>query len=288
MNSTAPHNTSESISNLPSLSGRGRGRVKPFKGFSPSLCPLPPVERVLKCPLKYALFGVLALFSLSGCGRREAQQRFERPAEVRDFGQLFAQNCAGCHGAEGKLGPAPPLNDPLFLAIIPADEITRVVSAGRSGTLMPAFSRAQGGTLTDEQIDILASGLRSNWGAAADAAPPIPLPDYLTPSDTGDVHTLENRETALQVFALVCGNCHGERGQGGKEAGALRETAFLSLISDQALRRIVITGRPDLGMPDYRRLGAMLPAGQPLTNQQIADVVALLGSWRHGHEKHKQ
>ena len=30
-------------------------------------------------------------------------------------------NCAGCHGADGKLGPAPPLNDPLFLAIIPDD-----------------------------------------------------------------------------------------------------------------------------------------------------------------------
>ena len=75
-----------------------------------------------------------------GCGRRAALERFERPSEVRNFEQLFAQNCSGCHGAEGKFGPAPPLNDPLFLAIIPEAEFTRVVSAGRSETLMPAFA----------------------------------------------------------------------------------------------------------------------------------------------------
>ena len=151
---------------------------------------------------------------------------------------------------------------------------------------MPAFGRDNGGTLTDEQIAILVRGVRAKRGGA-DVAAGAMLPEYLAPADTGDVHSLENREMALQVFGQVCGNCHGLRGQGGKEAGALRDTAFLSLISDQALRRIVITGRQDLGMPDYRRLGAMLPAGQPLTNQQIADVVALLASWRHPGE-HRQ
>lgn len=226
--------------------------------------------------------------SLTGCGRRAArQQEFQRPSEVRDFDQLFARNCSGCHGAEGQLGPAPPLADPLFLAIIPDEEFTRVVSHGRAATLMPAFARESGGTLTDEQIAILVHGVRAKW-ATNDVAAQGPFPSYLTPADTGDVHALANREMALQVFGLVCGNCHGQRGEGGKEAGALRKPDFLSLISDQALRRIVITGRPDLGMPDFRRLGAMLPAGQPLTNQQIADVVTLLASWRHPLERHKE
>ena len=243
----------------------------------------------------------LAAVALTGCGRRVAQQRFERPAEVHKFTQLFSENCAGCHGAEGQLGPAPPLNDPLFLQIIPPAEITRVVSDGRAGTLMPAFAREQGGTLTAEQIDILARGLVTEWGTAKntakDGAPSsdnvsnnkATLPDYLQPANTADVHSLENREKAFEVFGLVCGNCHGRRGEGGKQAGALRDPAFLSLISDQALRRIIITGRPDLGMPDYRGLGKMLSDGngEPLTNQQIADVVALMASWRHPHEEHK-
>ena len=33
--------------------------------------------------------------------------------------------------------------------------------------------------------------------------------------------------------------------------GAINDPAFLALISDQALRRYAITGRPDLGMPAY-------------------------------------
>jgi mono/diheme cytochrome c family protein len=230
------------------------------------------------------LGGALALLMLTGCGRRDAHVKYERPSEVHDFATLFAQNCSGCHGAEGELGAAPPLADPLFLAIIPETEFTRVVSEGRTATLMPAFAREHGGELTDEQIGILVRGIRSKWGSS-EGVGPGPLPDYLAQAGTGEAPSSENREAALQVFASVCGNCHGPRGQGGKEGGAIRDRAFLTLISDQALRRIVITGRRDLGMPDYRRLGALLPAGQPLSNQQIADMVALLGSWRQAHEE---
>ena len=35
--------------------------------------------------------------------------------------------------------------------------------------------------------------------------------------------------------------------------GAINAPAFLALISDQALRRIIITGRPDLGHAELRR-----------------------------------
>ncbi|HEY4313487.1 MAG TPA: c-type cytochrome [Pirellulales bacterium] len=229
----------------------------------------------------------LAVMALAGCGRREALKHFERPGEIRDFVKLFAQNCSGCHGADGKFGPAPPLNDSLFLAIIPDAEFTRVVSQGRTSTLMPAFSRGSGGTLTDEQIAILVRGVRSKWGKA-DVADAASLPAYVAPGDAAEGQSSKNHETALQLFGLACGNCHGAQGQGGKEAGALHDAAFLSLISDQALRRIVITGRADLGMPDFRRLGAMLPDGKPLSNQQIAEVVALLASWRHPMDSHKE
>ena len=61
----------------------------------------------------------------------------------------------------------------------------------------------------------------------------------------------------MQVFARACASCHGEQGQGGiydgdrrKPAGAINVPEFLALLSDQALRRLIITGRPDLGMPD--------------------------------------
>jgi cytochrome c oxidase cbb3-type subunit 3/ubiquinol-cytochrome c reductase cytochrome c subunit len=51
--------------------------------------------------------------------------------------------------------------------------------------------------------------------------------------------------------------------------------SFLALVSNQNLRTTVIAGRPDLGHPDWRSL-----PGQPLTNEQVTDVVSWLISQR--------
>lgn len=176
------------------------------------------------------------------------------------------------------MGVAPPLNDPLFLAIVPSEELTKVITSGRQGTLMPAFAHAEGGHLTAEQIRILAEGIKSTWAkTGADAPDPAKIPPYLDPGDgtagSGRV------EAGARVFAQACARCHGEQGKGGDRAGALDVPAFLALSSDQFLRRIIITGRPDLGMPGFvREKGS---AGERnLSSQEIADVVAYLASWR--------
>ena len=66
-------------------------------------------------------------------------------------------------------------------------------------------------------------------------------------------------------------------------AGSLEpRRAFLALISDQALRRVIITGRRDLGMPDYSVSDWRSPKFEPLTSEQINDLVALLAGWRQG------
>jgi cytochrome c oxidase cbb3-type subunit 3/ubiquinol-cytochrome c reductase cytochrome c subunit len=55
------------------------------------------------------------------------------------------------------------------------------------------------------------------------------------------------------------------------------DPSFLALVSDQSLRTTVIAGRPDLGKPDWRED----IAGQPLTPEQISDLVA----WLAGHRQ---
>ena len=192
---------------------------------------------------------------------------------MTDFGKLYATNCAGCHGGEGKLGPAPPLNDKLFLAIIPDEELLRVVREGRPGTPMPAFARDKGGPLTDKQVEAVARGIKPLWGGTPPKEKP---PPYLAPKGAGD------KERGAKLFALACAACHGQKGQGGDDAGAINDPAFLALISDQALRRIVITGRRDLGMPDYTDTDYRSPDYKPLTSEQIHDLVALLAYWRVG------
>jgi hypothetical protein len=88
------------------------------------------------------------------------------------------------------------------------------------------------------------------------------------------------------VFARACAGCHGPQGQGGKnggrQVGAINNPAFLALISDQELRRLAITGRPDLGMPAYDGKEGRPPDFRPLTSAEINDLVALLASWRLG------
>ena len=61
---------------------------------------------------------------------------------------------------------------------------------------------------------------------------------------------------------------------------AINDPAMLTLFSDQALRRIVITGRPDLGMPNFSDDTGRSGDFAPLSSDEIADLVALLASWR--------
>jgi len=85
------------------------------------------------------------------------------------------------------------------------------------------------------------------------------------------------------VFARACAGCHGSQGQGGKngdrQVGAINNQAFLALISDQAIRRYAITGRPDLGMPAFDGHNGRSAEFRPLSSAEIDDLVALLASW---------
>ncbi len=202
--------------------------------------------------------------------------------EGKDFAALYGTRCAGCHGADGKFGPAPPLNDPIFLAIVPEAELVRVISDGRAvspgqKTPMPAFARDRGGPLTESEIKMLAEGMTKHWKSSRAGG----LASYLAPAGSG----AGNKDRGTQVFARACAKCHGMQGGGERDGkplrgGALNDPAFLALISDQVLRRIIITGRHDLGMPSYKSEAGRPPDFDELSAADIEDLVALLRSWR--------
>ncbi len=255
---------------------------------------------------------LVPLSFLTGCdlpGRPNPANRPVPADQVVEFGVLYRQNCAGCHGADGKLGPAPPLNDPLFRAIVPEEELEGIVTKGRNKTLMPAFAQENGGTLTAKQIQVLvkeikgipykivekqedgvakvevvpdAGGISPKWGTPGQ--PPKAVPSYREQSASSNAGGADNKEKRAAIFDRACAGCHGDHGQGIAKGGEMRRTindpVLLGLTSNQALRRYVITGRPDLGMPSYADARPDNPDFVPLTDQEVADLVALLASWR--------
>ena len=189
------------------------------------------------------------------------------PREITDFHVLYEKNCSACHGPEGKDGAAIPLADPVFLAIADDAVIRRTATTGVPGTPMPAFATSAGGMLTDKQIDAIVTGIRS-W-AKPDHVSDSGLPPY---SGEGSADPVRG----AAVYATYCSSCHGQNGRGGEKASSIVDGAYLSLVSDQQLRTIVIIGRPGIGMPDWRN---NVP-GHPISAQEISDVVAWMAAQR--------
>jgi cytochrome c oxidase cbb3-type subunit 3 len=221
------------------------------------------------------------LCALAGCDLPGQPNPSDRPVDsdqIVNFDHLFRTNCAGCHGADGKLGPAPPLNDAIFLSIVPDDELLRVIAEGRPGTPMAAFAQEHGGELNEAQVKALAMGLKADWKSPVTVKDP--LPPYL--GAASNPPQTKNLAFGAKAFSRACAACHGNHGQGTTQAGAINDPAFLGLISDRALRRIIITGRPDLGMPNFADNEARGSEYQPLSSAEIDELVALLSAWRQG------
>jgi cytochrome c oxidase cbb3-type subunit III len=219
-----------------------------------------------------SVIAIFPLLLLSACSTPHGQpQKGSEPVapnRVVDFGTLYAQNCAACHGAEGRGGASIALANPVYLAIVDENAVHKVVANGVRGTSMPAFAQSAGGLLTDEQTNVITSGIFSHWGRKGilDGTNP---PSY-APKTTG------NAARGELVFGTYCASCHGSEAQGGSKGSAISNDSFLALVSDQGLRTIVITGRPDLWAPDWR---GNVP-GKPMSDQEITDVVAWLASRR--------
>ena len=217
-------------------------------------------------------FAVLPLVLLSACSTPNGQpQKGSEPVapnQVVDFDTLYAHNCSACHGAEGRGGASMALANPVYLAIVDENAMHNVVAKGVRGTSMPAFAQSAGGLLTEEQINVITNGLVSRWGRKGilDGTNP---PSY-APKTTG------NAAHGGIAFGTYCASCHGSKGQGGSKGSAISNDSFLALVSDQGLRTIVITGRPELRAPDWR---GDVP-GKPMSDQEITDVVAWLASRR--------
>jgi cytochrome c oxidase cbb3-type subunit III len=223
-----------------------------------------------------AAIASVAVLTVAGCdalpGRPDVTKREVVPAEVTAFDALYGRNCAGCHGVQGRLGAARPLDDPVYLALVPADRLRAIIRGGVAGTSMPAFGTAAGGELTDAQVEALAQGMLARWGHP-ETVQGVTLPPYGAPPGASDPG---GQGRGAAVYVRACARCHGPDGRGGPKGGPIVDPTYLALVSDQSLRSTVIAGRADLGHPDWR--GDQ--PGHPLTPEEITDVVSWLAAHR--------
>jgi cytochrome c oxidase cbb3-type subunit 3 len=206
---------------------------------------------------------------LSGCGHApgDPPNPILRPAEVSDFASLYNENCAACHGANGQNGPAIDLANPEYQALVDDATLRKWISGGMPGTEMAAFAQSAGGMLTDAQVNALIAGMRRQWlqpNVYGNAKPPS-----YAQSQAGDPHR------GQQNYQARCAACHDSSRQ------QITSQNYLSLIGDQALRSIIIAGRPDIGQPDWQHDGPGGKAAAPLSAQEVDDIVTYLGSLRN-------
>jgi mono/diheme cytochrome c family protein len=222
--------------------------------------------------MKYRLLLLAALaLSATSCnlpGRPSPDSRVIPPGQINNFSLLFRQNCAGCHGENGRGGAAVSLGDPLYLAIADDATIRRVIQEGVSGTAMSAFGENSGGFLHNEQIDAIVTGMRTTW-ARPDMVGSLNPPPYSS-------HGQGDAKRGGMVYAEFCSSCHGPDGRGGPKGSSIVDGSYLALVSDQGLRTTVIVGRPDFGFPDWR---GDVP-NKPMSPEDISDVVAWLVAQR--------
>lgn len=217
---------------------------------------------------------VLALLAcsaalLGGCGHApgDPPNPVVRPTEVSDFTSLYNRNCAACHGANGQNGPAIDLANPEYQALVNDATLRKWISGGMPRTEMAAFAQSAGGMLTDAQVNALIAGMREQWSRPNVYGGATP-PDYAQ-SKAGDPHR------GQQSYQARCASCHDSTRQ------QITSPNYLSLVGDQALRSIIIAGRPDIGQPDWQHDGLGGNASAPLSAQEVDDIVAYLGSLRN-------
>lgn len=179
----------------------------------------PAMERSMSWGVALAAFAALflMLYALAEPARiNDKKDEFYR-GDLAQGRQLFAENCASCHGTNADGGfaahpdpeveaswPVPALNN--IMARYEDSEIvtdveefmTETIKQGRAGTPMPAWGTAYKGPLNDQQI--------------------ASIVDYVLSIQTGEVPKPDPQAFAgmsgEEIFADNCARCHGQEAQG--------------------------------------------------------------------------
>lgn len=218
-------------------------------------------------PLRRLAGALLALSLLLAVGVISVQAQGSPGDQVSEGARIYLENCAVCHGlnGEGRVGAQLAKNWP---AIRPELTVRTIIQNGVPDTAMPAWSQAQGGPLTEAQIDAVMIFILS-WQTGG--APPIlDLPTAtLRPPVTPIPEVEGDPNRGAVLFDQNCAVCHGAEGQG--RIGAVLAKSWGGIRPDLSVKTTIQNGVPNTAMPAWSQA-----AGGPLTEADINDLTSFI------------
>ncbi len=186
---------------------------------------------------------------------------FKGKREIMEGHEGFSYLCSACHGKSGegkdyeafKTG-VPAIGNFDFLRVASREYIRFTLEKGRSLRQMGSWTGRISG-MQAKELDGITSFLKGR----IQRSDPEEL--TLTGGDAGEGQLL---------FEQYCKTCHGEAGSG-DVAVALNQEGLLSRAGNDFLIHTLLNGRGNTAMPGWSHL----------EDEQLADLLALLASWRN-------
>ena len=131
-----------------------------------------------------------------------------RESYVMEGIELYVQNCASCHGANGAgIGMIPALNSPA-LAKAQSEALTKTIARSIHGTTMASWHIDEGGLLTDFQVKKLVTLIKNaDWAMVGRVAA---VRGFVEPVKPAVENGLEFLETEADEDPHRCIACHEE------------------------------------------------------------------------------
>jgi mono/diheme cytochrome c family protein len=221
----------------------------------------------------------LAIYAALEPARQQAAQEELIIEAVWAGTDLYAQNCAICHGAAGEGIGANPGLDNEGVRGLEYESLFNVISRGRYNTAMPGWSVDEGGILTNAEVEQMVVFIQSaDWSQVAERIAELGL----TPPTSAEIEVPADLlamvaslpggdmlSAGLTLYAENCAACHGTGLEGSALAPSLLDPALLAQ-DDSAIARTISEGVPGTLMAGWRNV---------LSSEDIAALIGFIRGW---------
>jgi len=219
---------------------------------------------------RYAGLVILGIMAISLAWIMPGKAQNQDEGKLQLGAQIFAENCAVCHGSDGKgrVGATLAKDWP---SIRPDLRVKTTIENGVTGSVMPPWGQANGGPLTEEEIDALVYYILSWQTDGPELIYPTPTA-IPRPAITPPPGVLGDPNQGAVLYDHNCAVCHGPNGEG--RVGETLAKDWPSIRPDLQVQATIQRGIPGSAMPAWSQEN-----GGPLLEGEVNNLVAYILTW---------